>query len=197
MPTGKAVVAYLVATLPAAQVGDDGLRKFSYAELEAASTGFAEAELIADDGSFGPVYHGRFASSQHVAIKVMRDVSLHKNEQLRRELSALRQCRHPNLALLIGFSDDNPQRKCIVYGHKARGCLRRMIDDDGGGGSAAGELSWRRRLCILGQVLSALEYLHTQITPPIVHRDVKTGNILLDGTLNASLGDFGLARISP
>jgi hypothetical protein len=188
VPTGVGVIAHLAAL--AATSGGDGLRRFSHADLASASSNFGASELIADDGSFGPVYHGKFGSSQHVAIKIMRDVTTHNDEQLRRELSVLRQCRHPNLVQLIGYSDDGPA-KCIVYGYKARGCLRRMIE------SGSDELPWRRRICILSQVLSALEYLHTQVDPPIVHRDVKSGNILLDASLSASLGDFGLARISP
>lgn len=58
-------------------------------------------------------------------------------------------------------------------------------------------MSWQRRLCILGQILSAIEYLHTVADPPIIHRDIKSANILIDASFNASLGDFGLARLSP
>jgi serine/threonine protein kinase len=61
----------------------------------------------------------------------------------------------------------------------------------------ARKILWRRRICWLYQVASALEYLHCLVTPPIIHRDIKTMNILLDESLNASIGDFGIARVCP
>jgi serine/threonine protein kinase len=121
----------------------------------------------------------------------MRERTLHNKEQLKQELATLQQCRHPNLITLLGYSTDGP-KSCIVYEHKAGGALLDALQRAG-----ANALTWRRRLSILLEVASGLEYLHTGINPPIVHRDVKTANILLDSSQRASLGDFGLARIYP
>ncbi len=141
--------------------------------------------LIADDGMFGPVYRG----SQDVAVKLMREATSHSQEQFERELAALGRCSHPHLVPMLGFSDDGPQ-KYIVYHYMSEGALLTVLHERGA------QLPWRRRVCILAQVLSAVNYLHTMVDP-IVHRDIKSANILLDGSLNAHLGDFGLARLCP
>ena len=166
------------------------LRRFTFESVEAATSDFSADHLIADDGMFGPVYRGQFSRSQHVAVKVMREMNLHSEEQLLRELSVMAKCRHPYVAPVLGFSDNGPQ-KCIIFHHTSHGSLLTMLHEN------STQLPWRRRVCILSQILSAVEYLHTQADPPIVHLDVKSGNILLDGSLNAYLGDFGLARLCP
>ena len=183
------VNSFVVASSVVAE-REQGLRSFPFTSVVEATSNFAASNLIADDGMFGPVYRGKFSSSQYVAVKVMRDITLHSEEQLTREVAAVSQCRHPHLVPMLGYSDDGPQ-KCIVYHFMSQGSLSSMLQEKGR------QLPWRRRVCILSQILSALEYLHTQVDPPIVHRDVKTANILLDGSLNAHLGDFGLARLCP
>jgi hypothetical protein len=174
-----------------------GLRKYSHKELSNATLSFSkEHRLISSEGAFGPVYHGTFGSSQHVAVKVMRGVSLHSTEQLMRELDALHRCRHPHVLSLVGYSLDGP--KCLVYDYKERGSLENLIMYASDKASPKNNnLSWQRRLCIIGQIISAIEYLHTVADPPIIHRDIKSANILVDASFNASLGDFGLARLSP
>ena len=167
-----------------------GLRRYTFQSVVTATSDFSADHLIADDGMFGPVYRGRYSISQCVAVKVMREMNLHSEEQLLRELSVVAKCRHPYLVPMLGYSDDGPQ-KCIIYHYMSHGSLLTMLHENGT------QLPWRRRVCILSQILSAVEYLHTQADPPIVHRDVKSGNILLDGSLNAYLGDFGLARLCP
>lgn len=166
-----------------------GLRVFSREELEAATKGFCAAELINDDGGFGPVYHGVLGATHHIAVKVMRESTVHNAKQLEQEIATLQQCRHPNLVPLIGICTTAPA--CIVYEHKSGGSLLDALN------RSEPKLTWRRRFCILLEVTSGLEYLHTAVDPPIVHRDIKSANVLLSATLSASVGDFGLARICP
>merc|ERR1712164_129495 len=120
----------------------------------------------------------------------MRNTTLHSNEQLAREIEVLHRCRHPHILGLIGYAlgsaSDQESSKCLVYEYKEQGSLQGPLLDE------RNRLKWQRRLCILSQVLSGLEYLHTIIDPPIIHRDIKSGNVLLDGSMNAVLGDFGL-----
>jgi serine/threonine protein kinase len=200
MHAGHGSHQFVIPALADLKVGADtddlktsGIKLYNYRELADATLGFNESRLMSSDGAFGSVYHGTFGSSQHVAVKTMRGVSLHSAEQLKRELDTLHRCRHPHILCLVGYCLET--RKCLVYEYKERGSLQSLIEY--GGGESAPRLSWQRRLCILGQVLSAIEFLHTVADPPIIHRDIKSPNILLDASLNASLGDFGLARLSP
>lgn len=166
------------------------LRKYSFEELVGATDNFHESRLISSEGSFGSVYHGCAGGAQNIAVKVMRGLSLHTQEQLERELAVLHRCRHSHILGLTGYSLDD-RIKCLVYEYKERGSLRHILDQ------SPSALPWKRRLQILAQVASGIEYLHTVVNPPIVHRDVKAANILVDGTFNATLGDFGFARLSP
>jgi hypothetical protein len=183
-PDGGAPAGGGGAPAPAAS-----LRVFERAVLEAATKGFHASELISDDGGFGPVYHGIIGATHHVAVKVMREHTMHNSKQLEQEIATLQQCRHSNLVPLIGICTSAPP--CIVYEHMSGGSLFEALR------KAEPKLAWRRRLCILLEIASGLEYLHTSVNPPIVHRDIKSANVLLSATLQASIGDFGLARICP
>jgi serine/threonine protein kinase len=104
-----------------------GLRKYDYASIVAATSGFAAGLLIADDGMLGPVYRGRMSDgSQDVGVKLMREATCHSLEQFQRELAALGRCSHPHLVPMLGFSDDGPQ-KCIVYHYMSEGALLTVL----------------------------------------------------------------------
>ena len=191
-PMEVSVVAYLKA-LPRPDKSYAGLRHYDYRELEAATRGFSPKSLLNAEGSFGPVYSGTIGASQQVAVKVMAEATLSSEEQLRAELSALQMCRHPNLVQLLGCCIDDPMgSKCLVYELKPNGSIRSYLDKDLSSRRACG---WRRRISWMLQVISALEYLHMIAEPTIIHRDIKTANILLGSSLNACIGDFGLARL--
>lgn len=93
--------------------------------------------------------------------------------------------------------DTQIPQSCIVYEYKPMGSLRLALDKSKDKSEHSVILKWRRRLCILAEVGSAVEYLHVVNQPPIIHRDIKTDNILLNASFNAALGDFGLARLCP
>lgn len=191
-PTEVRVVAYLKA-LPRPDKSYAGLRHYDYRELEAATRGFSPKSLLNAEGSFGPVYSGTIGASQQVAVKVMAEATLSSEEQLRAELGALQMCRHPNLVQLLGCCIDDPRgSKCLVYELKPNGSIRSYLDKDLSTRRACG---WRRRISWMLQVISALEYLHVIAEPIMIHRDIKTANILLDSSLSACIGDFGLARL--
>jgi len=205
LPTGTPECVTIIAHLQALPKEDVGLFMYDYHTLQQATGNFSPESLINTEGSFGPVFKGNVGASMtnHIAIKVMRDKTLENAEQFRAELRALQQCRHPNLIQLLGCCMEDEYPRCIVYEFKGGGSLREVLDatfvgDTGASGETSRvRLSWRRRICMLMQLSSVLEYLHTIVQPPIIHRDIKSANILLDGSLNVALGDFGLARVSP
>lgn len=209
IPLSVEVIEFLREQLPPPPIGTDRhssgqLREFPYTSLQEATDDFHASKILSAEGTFGSVYRAQLGERYTVAVKVMRESSTVKGEMLQAELSTLQQCRHPHLLQLLGHSIDGPA-PCIVYEHKHHGSLRRLLDEETVLLTTAPAdtdvprplLHWRRRLCILMQVSLALEYLHTVAQPPIIHRDIKTNNILLDATMSASIGDFGLARVCP
>jgi hypothetical protein len=178
-------------TIPEAAVSMN--QTYSYDRLQVASQNFSRDCLISDEGAFGPVYRAQLTPSFIVAVKVMTDESstnAHNLQQFHNEIQILQTCRHPHLLQLLGYCTDGP-RPCLVYEYKSRGSLRGVLT------STPESLDFRRRLECLRQVASALEFLHTVTEPLIIHRDVKTANILVDESWNCALGDFGIARLSP
>ncbi|RWW63593.1 hypothetical protein BHE74_00029232 [Ensete ventricosum] len=104
------------------------------------------------------------------------------------QASVLSRIHHRNLVGLVGFCKDN-RVLGVVYEYVAQGSLRDNLKD-----KASGGLNWRQRLRIAIETASGLEYLHKGCRPPIIHRDVKTSNILLDHNLEAKIADFGLSK---
>lgn len=159
----------------------------------AALSPFLTAEHLLDDsGAFGPVYSGQW-KGHDVAIKVVRGVgspSAELRNQFDREIQMLYELQHPHLLPLMGGSFDN--RLAIVYELRGSGPLSSMLV---AARQSAALLPWRRRVGIMVELYSALSYLHNDVNPPLVHRDVKSANVLLDHNLSACLGDFGVARV--
>lgn len=142
-------------------------------------------------GAFGSVYYGVMPDGSPVAVKKLMNDTAGLFKQFQTEITILSTYRHPNLLPLLGASYDGPFY-CLVYEFMPNRSLQdrlcAKIEDC--------VLDSRKRLDIAVGVCRGLHYLHTAETP-LIHRDVKTANILLDGTMNARLGDFGLVRTSP
>ncbi|KAL3250913.1 hypothetical protein MRX96_055327 [Rhipicephalus microplus] len=134
-------------------------------------------------GAFGVVYKGTFPDGTAVAVKRMKD-SL--PEQFLTEVRLLRRYSHRNLLPLIGISLDGAA-SCLVYEFMEMGCLQSCL------ARKDNPMYWKRRVTILKEVAAAINFLHT-CTPCLIHRDVKSANILLDRNYTAKLGDFGLTR---
>ncbi|XP_031125011.1 probable LRR receptor-like serine/threonine-protein kinase At1g67720 isoform X2 [Ipomoea triloba] len=140
-------------------------------------------------GSFGPVYHGKLRDGKEIAVKVMADSSSHGTKQFFTEVALLSRIHHRNLVPLIGYYEDEHQCM-LVYEYMHNGTLRDHIHDP----SNQKYLDWLERLRIAEDAAKGLEYLHTGCNPSIIHRDVKTSNILLDINMRAKVSDFGLSR---
>ncbi|CAN6327386.1 unnamed protein product [Urochloa humidicola] len=165
---------------------------FTYEELEEATDSFSGAMEIGD-GGFGTVYKGRLRDGRVVAVKRLYNNSCRRVEQFLNEAAILSRLRHPNLVLFYGCTSSRSRELLLVYELVPNGTV---ADHLHGHRAAERALSWPLRLNIAVEAASALAYLHA-VEPPIVHRDVKTNNILLDGSFHVKVADFGLSRLFP
>ncbi|XP_022945191.1 probable LRR receptor-like serine/threonine-protein kinase At1g67720 [Cucurbita moschata] len=167
--------------------GDEGIAYYlSLAELEEATNNFSKK---VGKGSFGSVYYGKMADGKEVAVKIMAESSAHGNQQFTTEVALLSRIHHRNLVPLIGYCEEEHQR-ILVYEYMHNGTLRDHLY----GSTDPTHLDWLPRLHIAEDAAKGLEYLHTGCSPSIIHRDVKTSNILLDINMRAKVSDFGLSR---
>ncbi|KAG6548812.1 hypothetical protein Mapa_009573 [Marchantia paleacea] len=169
-------------------------KEFTYKDLSAATNDFNSA-LKLGKGGFGSVYRGQIpGTDQKVAVKRMDSTSRQGSRQFLAEVSTISQLRHRNIVQLLGWCSDGPEssKYLLVYELMPNGSLDKFLYSQ----AVEMVLSWEGRFKILGGLAAALHYLHEGWRHQVVHRDVKTSNIMLDDNFNAVLGDFGLARAS-
>lgn len=167
-------------------------RSFTFRELAAATKGFREVNLIGE-GGFGRVYKGRLDAGQVVAIKQLNHDGVQGFQEFIVEVLMLSLLHHTNLVTLIGYCTDGDQR-LLVYEYMPRGSLEDHLFDLSPGQEP---LSWDTRIKIAVGAARGLEYLHCKANPPVIYRDLKSANILLDDEFNPKLSDFGLAKLAP
>ncbi|KAE8727480.1 Serine/threonine-protein kinase-like protein [Hibiscus syriacus] len=160
------------------------IQQFDYCDLEAATNGFSDRRLLGK-GSHGAVYKA-VLKGRHVAIKRPSSRNQETGHETDNEIEILSKIRSPRLVNLLGFSNDARDRLLVVE-FMSNGTLYDVLHYN-----SSRPLNWGRRIRLALQVAKALETLHSQ-KPPIIHRDVKSANVLIDGNFNAKLGDFGLA----
>ncbi|KAL8100430.1 hypothetical protein AgCh_032624 [Apium graveolens] len=144
-------------------------------------------------GSCGTVYHGLWYGSD-VAIKVFskQEYSDDVIFAFREEVALMKRLRHPNILLFMG-AVSSPERLCIVTEFLPRGSLFRLLQKSTSQKSTS-RLDWRRRVHMALDIARGVNYLH-RCSPPIVHRDLKSSNLLVDKSWNVKVGDFGLSRL--
>ncbi|KAM1393382.1 hypothetical protein ACFX10_029189 [Malus domestica] len=164
---------------------------FSYEEILKATEKFSPANQIGE-GRFGTVYKGRLADGSHVAVKRARKAASDKllETEFKNEILTLSTIEHLNLVRLYGYLEHGDER-IIVVEYVANGTLREHLD-----GTNGNELETGERLDIAIDVAHAITYLHMYKDPPIIHRDIKSLNILITEKLRAKVADFGFARSS-
>ncbi|CAH8313102.1 unnamed protein product [Eruca vesicaria subsp. sativa] len=162
-------------------------REFTYKELKLATDSFSASRVIGN-GAFGTVYKGILpgASGEIIAVKRCSHVSQGNTEFLS-ELSLIGTLRHRNLLRLQGYCREKGEI-LLIYDLMPNGSLDKALHE------SPTTLPWPHRRKILLGVASALAYLHQECENQIIHRDVKTSNVMLDASFNPKLGDFGLAR---
>ncbi|XP_022964082.1 putative leucine-rich repeat receptor-like protein kinase At2g19210 [Cucurbita moschata] len=141
------------------------------------------------EGGFGKVYLGVLSDKTQVAVKLLSSISQQGYNEFRAEAQILTVVHHRNLVSLVGYCDE-AENKALIYEFMCNGNLGNHLSD-----SSAKVLSWMERLQIAVDAAQGLEYLHNGCVPPIIHRDIKSSNILLNEKMQAKISDFGLSRV--
>ncbi|XP_023739221.1 probable serine/threonine-protein kinase PBL23 isoform X1 [Lactuca sativa] len=167
--------------------------KIQMEDIISATDNFSPSKLIGR-GGFGPVYKGELSlptGSTMVAFKCLDHRSYQGNTEFWKEIMMLSKCKHENLVSLLHFCIEDDER-VLVYEYAAGGSLDHYLSD-------AKTLKWNQRLCICIEVARALNYLHDPVETQqrVLHRDMKSSNILLDHNWTAKVSDFGLSKIGP
>ncbi|XP_077244667.1 LEAF RUST 10 DISEASE-RESISTANCE LOCUS RECEPTOR-LIKE PROTEIN KINASE-like 1.2 isoform X4 [Tasmannia lanceolata] len=169
-----------------------GTPVFTYKELEEATENFAESRELGD-GGFGTVYYGKLRDGRSVAVKRLYENNYKRVEQFMNEVEILSRVRHHNLVSLYGCTSRHSRELLLVYEFVPNGTV---ADHLHGERAQSGPLTWPIRMSIAIETAGALAYLHA-VEPQIIHRDVKTNNILLDNNFQVKVADFGLSRLFP
>ncbi|KAI6678937.1 hypothetical protein NL676_039733 [Syzygium grande] len=164
-----------------------GARWFPLEELKKYTNNFSEANGIGS-GGYGKVYRGTLPTGTLVAIKRAQQGSMQGGIEFKNEIELLSRVHHKNLVSLVGFCFEQGEQ-LLVYEFLPNGTLKESLS-----GKSGIRLDWARRLKVAVGAARGLAYLHELANPPIIHRDIKSTNILLDDQLNAKVADFGLSK---
>ncbi|KAI4329189.1 hypothetical protein L6164_021481 [Bauhinia variegata] len=163
-------------------------KQFTYPQLVNITNNF---QKLIGKGGFGTVYHGCFSDGTQVAVKMLSLKSPQGSKQFQTEAQLLMRVHHRNLAAFLGYCNEGGCY-AIIYEYMACGNLKDYLSD-----SRKDPLSWKQRIQIAIDAAQGLEYLHKGCKPPIIHRDIKTANILLNEKLQAKVADFGVSKFFP
>ncbi|KAF1002458.1 hypothetical protein AG4045_018265 [Apium graveolens] len=167
---------------------------YNISTLQGATNSFSQENLVGE-GTLGRVYRGKFHNGKVMAIKKIENaaLSLQDEDNFLEAISHMSRLRHPNITLLTGYCTEHGQR-LLVHDYIGNGSLQDMLylSDD-----RSKVLTWNVRIKLALGVARALEYLHEVCLPSVVHRNLKSANILLDQELNPYLSDCGLAALLP
>uniref|UniRef100_A0A803LCA8 Protein kinase domain-containing protein n=1 Tax=Chenopodium quinoa TaxID=63459 RepID=A0A803LCA8_CHEQI len=180
----------------ASKLPSDLCRYFTLAQIKAATRDF-DKDLIIGTGGFGKVYKGTFDDGNTtVAIKRLNSTSKQGAHEFQTEIEMLSRLRHVHLVSLIGYCEDFGEM-ILVYEYMPNGTLRDHLLYKHNPQISHTSLSWKQRLMICLGSARGLHYLHAGAKHLIIHRDVKSTNILLDEKWTAKVSDFGLSKVGP
>ncbi|XP_057761992.1 probable LRR receptor-like serine/threonine-protein kinase At4g29180 [Arachis stenosperma] len=161
--------------------------QYTYVEVLEITENF---KTVIGKGGFGTVYIGKTKNGNQVAVKVFSPSSSSQGpKEFQTEAELLMTVHHKNLVSFIGYCDDD-NKMALIYEYMANGNLKDYLSVRN-----SQNLSWERRIQIAIDAAEGLDYLHHGCKPPIIHRDVKSANILLNEDLEAKIADFGLSRV--
>ncbi|KAL2321422.1 hypothetical protein Fmac_025801 [Flemingia macrophylla] len=162
---------------------------FSLPELQAVTANFASGRLLGE-GSIGRVYRAKYADGKVFAVKKINPLLLHGGppEEFSQIVTNISRIHHPNIVELVGYCSE--QEHMLIYDYFRNGSLHHFLhlSDD-----FSKPLTWNTRVRIALGTARAIEYLHEICSPPSLHKNIKSSNILLDADLNPRLADYGLA----
>ena len=144
-------------------------------------------------GGYGVVYKAVLPSEQVLAVKKFHqtpEVEMSSLKAFRSEIDVLMGIRHRNIVKLYGFCS-HAKHSFLVYEFVERGSLRKVLNDE----EQSAKMDWDKRMNLIKGVANALSYMHHDCSPPIIHRDISSNNVLLDSEYEAHVSDFGTARL--
>ncbi|XP_004493940.1 probable LRR receptor-like serine/threonine-protein kinase At1g67720 isoform X1 [Cicer arietinum] len=162
---------------------------FSLAEIESATNNF---EKRIGSGGFGIVYYGKLKEGKEIAVKVLRNNSYQGKREFSNEVTLLSRIHHRNLVQLLGYCREE-ENSILVYEFMHNGTLKEHLY---GPLTHGRSINWIKRLQIAEDAAKGIEYLHTGCVPVVIHRDLKSSNILLDTHMRAKVSDFGLSKLA-
>ncbi|XP_004487628.1 calcium/calmodulin-regulated receptor-like kinase 1 [Cicer arietinum] len=162
-----------------------GILEYSYKDLQKATYNFT---TLIGQGAFGPVYKAQMSTGETVAVKVLATNSKQGEKEFHTEVMLLGRLHHRNLVNLVGYCAEKGQNM-LIYVYMSQGSLASHLYSE-----ENGTLGWDMRVHVALDVARGLEYLHDGAVPPVIHRDIKSSNILLDHSMRARVADFGLSR---
>ncbi|KAK4769206.1 hypothetical protein SAY86_027356 [Trapa natans] len=165
-------------------------RWYTLRDLEMATNGLCEENVIGE-GGYGIVYRGVLGDGTKIAVKNLLNNRGQAEREFKVEVEAIGRVRHKNLVRLLGYCVEGAYRM-LVYEYVDNGNLDQWLHGEVGDVSP---LTWNIRMNIILGTARGLAYLHEGLEPKVVHRDVKSSNILLDGQWNPKVSDFGLAKL--
>jgi serine/threonine protein kinase len=163
---------------------------FTLRDLQNATDRFSKDNIIGE-GGYGIVYRGQLVNGAQVAVKKLLNNLGQAEKEFRVEVEAIGHVRHKNLVRLLGYCIEGTHR-LLVYEYVNNGNLEQWLH---GAMRQHGYLTWEARMKVILGTAKALMYLHEAIEPKVVHRDIKSSNILINDEFNAKLSDFGLAKL--
>lgn len=181
---------------PAVTIQPIAVPSISVDELKDITDNFGTKALIGE-GSYGRVYHGVLKSGQTAAIKKL-DSSKQPEQEFRAQVSMVSRLKHDNVVELVGYCIDGGLR-VLAYEYASNGSLHDIIHGRKGvkGAQPGPVLSWAQRVKIAVGAAKGLEYLHEKAQPHIIHRDIKSSNVLLFDDDVAKIADFDLSNQAP
>nr|KYP55933.1 Putative serine/threonine-protein kinase receptor [Cajanus cajan] len=165
------------------------LPTFNLSVLSNATENFSTKNKLGE-GGFGPVYKGILIDGQELAVKRLSKKSGQGLEEFKNEVALIAKLQHRNLVKLVGCCIDG-EEKMLIYEYMANKSLDNFVFDE----TKKRLLDWHKRFNIISGIARGLSYLHHDSRLRVIHRDLKTSNILLDANLDPKISDFGLARL--
>jgi len=165
--------------------------KLAFEDITGATENFSDKYIIGS-GGYGTVYKAQLQGGRLVAVKKLHpyEEDMSDEKGFLSEIEVLTKIRHRSIVKMYGFCS-HPRYKFVIYDYIERGNLSAVLKNE----ELAKELDWQKRVAIVKDVAQAIFYLHHDCNPPIIHRDITSNNILLDGDFKAYVSDFGIARM--